>query len=498
MPDDRIARILGDLGRPVEPDREFADRLFDRLVDEVDFGTGRARRHGLIPVRAGIRWNVPEAGRAWLVAALLLAAVLLAVLALIGSTLRDPTQLVLRSQDLYQDPPPFDMQVRTTIGSTTSNMATLRYRFDGKRLRIDDVWIVQTWMGSASTWLYDGSTFYTYDPGGKYLGRYAVVGSDAGLWGGAPPGAYPAAQGATGSPLGPLPLSWWSDQSADSTRFTSGIPPALACPHVQELGDENEAGRDAIHLRCLSASGGDVVRDVWLDRASLLVLRVTEGAASTEATDIDLSPSFAPGDMAVPVGPGGEQALGNGPLAPGRYFTPQFQPTLTMSLDAGWSNGIDSVDDAGIIGPPAIAGAGAPAFQLYVFRTDIVADPVTGKDVPFSGSTEDFIRWIRSHPGITVVDAKPVTIGDVPATAMDVVTSPTPPATFPCEHPVSAKCVFVTDIPGVGHSQLIVGRSETFAILTVHGRTVVIDVSGVTAEGRAAGLAALEHSFRFP
>ncbi|HEY6057501.1 MAG TPA: hypothetical protein VIV06_05675, partial [Candidatus Limnocylindrales bacterium] len=121
-------------------------------------------------------------------------------------------------------------------------------------------------------------------------------------------------------------------------------------------------------------------------------------------------------------------------------------------------------------------------------------------DVKFSGSTEDFIRWLQTHPGITVGAAKPITIGDVPGTAMDVVTSPAPPATFPCSgpHSASTKCVFVTNIPGKGHSQLILGRPETFAILTVHGRTVVIDVSGDTAEGRAAGLSAVEHSFQFP
>ena len=305
MPDDRIARILADLGRPVEPDREFADRLFDRLVDEVDFGTGRARRHALIRVRAGIRWNVPEAGRAWLVAALLLAAVLLSVLALIGATVRDPTRLMLRSQDLYRDPPPFDMQVRTTVGSTTLNEGTLRYRYDGRLLRIDDVWNWDVWMGGASSLLYDGSTFYMYDPGGRYLGRQAAVPDETGLWSGAPPGAYPAVRSASGSPLGPLLLSWWSDQSTGSTRFTGGIPPALGCPDVQQLADEKVAGRPAIHLRCQSASAVDVARDVWLDRDTLLVLRVIRGTALTEATDVDLSPSFAPGDMAIPVGTGG-------------------------------------------------------------------------------------------------------------------------------------------------------------------------------------------------
>lgn len=242
-----------------------------------------------------------------------------------------------------------------------------------------------------------------------------------------------------------------------------------------------------------------MVRDVWLDRETLLVLRVTQGTSSTEATDANLSPGFAPDDMAVPVGAGGEQALVFGPMPAGRYFTPLLQPTLTMSLDGGWSDGYDSVDDAHLIGPRAVAG-GAPAFQLHVSRVDVVADPTTGKDVRFSGSAEDLIHWIRAHPGISVAAATSVTIGDVPATAMDLVTSAAPPVTFQCEGQPSAstRCVFVTDIPGQGHSQLVVGRPKTFVILTVHERTVVIEIAGDTVEGRAAGLSAVERSFRFP
>src|SRR3954451_6121546 len=110
MSDDRLVRIFREVARPVEPDARFADRLFERLLIDVDLGTKSSPNatSAVVWTRRRVEQQTRRASLGWLAAAIAVLLALAGVVAATGAVARSPERLVSDSQRLYADPPPFD------------------------------------------------------------------------------------------------------------------------------------------------------------------------------------------------------------------------------------------------------------------------------------------------------------------------------------------------------------------------------------------------------
>ncbi len=306
MTDERLFALFEGYEEPAEPSPEFLDRLELELRRRV----GHERR----PLGWLLRTMVeavsprvaPPLRAAWAVALLALALALGSAAALVGARLLGllPTveDVVLTSQAVYADPPPFEMEVRLDDGSR------VRYAFDGgTRFRMDLVegtndallpggYMVrdagrQAWYGSAEA---GANTWFVTDVAGPIDG-YPLIGMEPGWI-----GRVPIASG------GPLP--WPS------------------CSDGWQFGDAGEvAGRSADQVMCNSDAW-------WIDRESRLVLRhAADGRVVAEALQLTLAPGFSAPRFALEP-PEGAEILGELPGDPtawkGVLDVGQVPPTI--------------------------------------------------------------------------------------------------------------------------------------------------------------------------
>jgi Concanavalin A-like lectin/glucanases superfamily len=122
----------------------------------------------------------------------------------------------------------------------------------------------------------------------------------------------------------------------------------------------------------------------------------------------------------VPAGfhcpPGGGRCLG--PLAPGRYTTEIFSPSITYTVPEGWTNGED------LLGNFLLQLEDDPRF-LGIYRNITVPLPCREEPDPEVGVTIDALSdWYTSHPGLVTTGPEPITIGGLAGVVTDVSLDP--------------------------------------------------------------------------
>ena len=293
MTDDPIRDALELLDRPVRPEPEFADRLFERLASETK------RRPALVPPRSIERPGRPNVRRALTVAAVLVAA-LAVIAALLGP---------LRNVGSRHEP-------AGPSASTSFRMVVEgRYPASGDvdvpgsfRLRVSyrgpDTWRIDVLGGGGAD-----QPLVNANVGGA--GSYLLSSNGVVTAFDAPSGTF-VAQPAHASWFSPLNLLGGADPHAGWQQ---------ACANGTSLGDDVIAGRPVHGERCSAPSefgSTDATFGVWEDVDSGLVLRITASPGdlgelppgplawytgeSLTATSIEYDPSFASGTFETPVG----------------------------------------------------------------------------------------------------------------------------------------------------------------------------------------------------
>jgi len=291
MTDDPIRDALELLDRPVRPEPEFADRLFERLASETK------KRPALVPPRSIERPGRPDVRRA-----LTVAAVLVAALAVIASVLGP-----LRGVGSHREPAgpsastPFRMVVEGRYPASGDADAPGSFRL-GISYEDAGTWRIDVLGGTAADQpLVDANV----GGAGSYLlsSRGVVMAFDA------PSDAF-VPQPAHAAWFSPLNLLGGADPHAGWEQ---------ACANGTSLGDDVIDGRPVHGVRCAAPSGfGSTAAtfDVWEDVDTSLVLRLSASpdslgalppgplawytGESLAATSIEYDPSFASGTFTTP------------------------------------------------------------------------------------------------------------------------------------------------------------------------------------------------------
>ena len=286
MTDERLFALFDEYEKLAGPSPEFLDRLELELRRRV----GHARR----PLGWRLQTLVdavsprlaPPLRAAWAMTLLGLVLALISAVALIGARMSGlfPTadEVVVTSQAVYADPPPFEMEVRPENGSL------VRYAFDGDtRFRMDmmegtDLALLpggylvrergrQAWYASAEQ---GANTWSVTDIVDSFLiDTYPLIGMEPG-W------------------IGRVPIE------------SGGPLPWPSCPEGWRFGDAGEvAVRPADQVVCGSNAW-------WIDRESRLVVRHdADGRVVAEALRLTLAPSFSAARFALEP-PAGAEILG--------------------------------------------------------------------------------------------------------------------------------------------------------------------------------------------
>jgi hypothetical protein len=479
MADERIALALRSLREPVlAPDPAFADQLFEQLATEVDFRTGVVRGKGRTErLRDATRLLVRQQ-LFWVATVLALLAALLLTIALIGRELQRPANLVARSEQLYRSMPPFEM----TVDMRQNRGIVVRYSYNGAGLlRGDFVESNDPGRPVGSHFVFDGHVTYFFDGAGKFEHADGILGVPKGRpdsslirFGNVGP-----ADADRSSALLMFPMTW------DEPHQFASPEPQAHCDTIDSLGDERILGHLTQHIACDYLPGAPrEMLEYWVDGETGIILRTHAGTDAFEATDVDLKPDFRRNVFDLPRGPSGALPLNVGRLEPGVFYTPRFTPTIVLRVGAGWYNGNDTATGAGVSstgGRPyeeADDGNGNAAttpdgFDLIVERISQTFDPVAAVATPFSGSAADYIAWLRSHPTLSVGAGREVEVPGARGEMFDVTVSGSA-GLVPCERFPTAQCLFLMELPGIGHLQLSAGSTSLFAVFDVRGQTVLV------------------------
>ncbi|MBI3648960.1 MAG: redoxin family protein [Actinobacteria bacterium] len=290
MPEDPIRHAFDVLDRPVAPEPEFRESLFDRLVEESK------RRPKLVPPRQLVRRR-PELRRALTIAAVLGLATLILAIVLV------PLRGLMGHGQLASGITPTTPFRATIEGTFPSSPAS-----DGG----GDFWITISYQGP-DAWRIDllgGSGAFQPLVNDRSISPGSYV-----IWDGKGLTAYDGAK----KQFVPQPLhaAWFSPLNLLG-YFDAKSGWKQACAAGEDLGDEVIAGRPVHHLRCAAPAGagyfGQSV-DMWVDVDSGLILKLVSGQTAgtgfppgpiawypgekIEVTSVEYAPTFGPDEFGV-------------------------------------------------------------------------------------------------------------------------------------------------------------------------------------------------------
>lgn len=223
------------------------------------------------------------------------------------------------------------------------------------------------------------------------------------------------------------------------------------------------------------------------------------GATSTASTAPTPTHSSTPTPRPhCPNGDGGD-CLGR--LAAGTYTTVTFHPRLTYTVPAGWSN-FEDLPGNFLLVPPGgtLSGVNDNTSDFVGVYASIAADAAdcSGKLEPGVGlSASAITTWISHHPGIAATNVRPITVGGLQGSVLDITLAPG--WTKAC--PYSNGQPVVPVIVGVGSSSLdhaITGTTKTRLYLLNSGTaTLVIEVDDVSGGGHLQTYSNLVEAMQF-
>ena len=227
------------------------------------------------------------------------------------------------------------------------------------------------------------------------------------------------------------------------------------------------------------------VYDVALDDTQVRSVHDVGGPTAAPPALPDIPPGFH-------CPPGGGRCLGS--LAPGRYTTEIFSPSITYTVPEGWTNGED------LLGNFLLQPEGDQRF-LGIYRNITVPLPCQEEPDPEVGVMVDQLSdWYTSHPGLVTTRPEPITIGGLTGVMIDV--SLDPSWTKGCAWSGGQPSVGI--IIGAGPSSLThvlsTSRSvERLYLLEVEDGNVVIEVGpeGMNFEAYLALVAPIIEGLEF-
>jgi hypothetical protein len=402
MADERLDLLLHRLDAPVTPDPAFGDSLYTRIAPLAIVAGRRDRTwYGkVIAALRGAQIGFVRPSPALLRQAVLLAimlVLLLLVAVFVGSRPPNPNELVRLSEQVYLDPPPFDMTVDYQNGDVR------RFRFDGNDVvRLDIVAGSYRARQTGGYILTDvtANRRAEWDP---VSGTTSVFGLPSGL-----------------RPLHELDLRWGADIDTWNHR------PFGSCRNWILVGDEVVAGRRVLHVRCSDNPGKG--EEYWVDPATGFVLRSTDvptdekdvrmiGQVRTLALRGQVDASMFVFRTDDPTW-GALMPGGNEPFQPGvRVVSARFRPAFAATPDEGWRSWGSDRDAVGFIRGADVENATDGA-GIWAIRVSTVTDPESGRDVSLAPGAEAVIDWLRSHPYFEVETVQQTRIGSFPATSL--------------------------------------------------------------------------------
>ena len=165
----------------------------------------------------------------------------------------------------------------------------------------------------------------------------------------------------------------------------------------------------------------------------------------------------------------------SGPVAlpPGTYSSQAFQPRVSVTLPAGWWISTDSADYFAVQ-PVVTDQAGVHIFSSPRPASQSATCPEAPE--PSIGTLDlELAAWIKSRPGFTTSQQRPVTINGHRGVEIDVSIADTWTQSCPFANGLPAVPLFVG---ATGSYRWVVAGSERLRLdlLDVDGRTVVVDV----------------------
>jgi hypothetical protein len=159
-----------------------------------------------------------------------------------------------------------------------------------------------------------------------------------------------------------------------------------------------------------------------------------------------------------------------GPLSAGTHSSTAFQPAITFTLPAGYSNSLDRAR-AYTLHPP-----GDVFFFQVVSEVDIPAQNAdcSAEQKPGVGNTvDDWVQFLTKHPGLVASTPTPVSVGGFDGMSLSFHVRET--WTARCPNSIGPAVMLVTDTANPpDRVYWIDDQYTTFNILDVAGTTVIV------------------------
>lgn len=171
--------------------------------------------------------------------------------------------------------------------------------------------------------------------------------------------------------------------------------------------------------------------------------------------------SLLPGNKATPAGP--TQAP---PLSAGQHSSAVFQPAVTFTVPAGWTNPVDDATYFELM-PVLDQNNGIHLFHNWQALSQAANCPYAPEPGVGTGA-QALVTWIRSLKGLSVTQPVPVTVGGRPATSLDISIAPN----------WTQSCPFANGVPAV---QLLIDPTQQLHWVVAGSETLrlyIVDVPG--------------------
>src|SRR4051812_19079838 len=157
----------------------------------------------------------------------------------------------------------------------------------------------------------------------------------------------------------------------------------------------------------------------------LLVIVVVTPPLSSRVMGSGTRAHQAAGTQPACPNPDGGACLGS--VAAGRHTTTRFQPQMTYTVPAGWSNVEDLKGNVSLLAPGGnLAGAAAGTSDtIGVFTSAMPAEGCDFKSAPdVAGTPSAFTAWLTHHAGLVTSKTHPASIGGLSGTVVDMRMAP--------------------------------------------------------------------------
>lgn len=367
MNDDELREVLQVLEQPVEVDADFADRVLRTMQHELDLESGTVATPKAEPTAPAVELELRERSLRRRPAIGLAAAAVIAILAasLVLVTRSAPSALAAlqEARARFGSLPPYHARAAVSANDRSDNPD------------FETRWETEDWYRDRDTWrtaILESNSASAGQPGDFQVlagGLYGQYRAEADVF-----TVTPVAE-RDGHPDSPAfffdpRLQWWG----------TGVPGEPGKPSDRFFEEDCSAtdgtyiGREVTKLHC-PAERSDI--DLWLDKETGMLLRISVFDVRREITSIEFDPEFAAGIFEVQAPEGARKRWGGTGTPPPEYRVPLGSEVAARYEVAGPNDGM------------LIASIGQSAIWIVVIRCGEQrcdhqlrgVDPRTGKSI---------------------------------------------------------------------------------------------------------------------